>query len=71
MDKAVPILQVSPLLKRLLAQDMNITKHNIETHRENEQEDELKELVIICVGIAVIILMLVLQKYSGTDRTKR
>ena len=71
MDKAVPILQVSPLLKRLLAQDMNITIHNIETHRENEQEDEVKDLVIICVGIAVIILMLVLQKYSGTDRTKR
>ena len=35
------------------------------------QEDELKDLVIIFVGIAVMILTLLLQKYSGPDRTKR
>ena len=62
--------QVSTFLKRLLAQDMNVAKYGIETKGDEQEEDQIKDVMIVCFGIFVMILMLIFQTYSETSLSK-
>jgi hypothetical protein len=53
----------------ILSYNKNITRHLIVQHDQND--DDVTSLMIVCVGIALMIVMLVLHKCSQDDRPVR
>ena len=53
---------------RLLSYKENITRHHIQIH--DDHDDDITSLVVVCVGLAIMILMLVLHKCSQDDRSR-
>ena len=51
---------------RILSYNKNITRHHIRIHEDHA--DGVTSLVIVSVGIVLMIVMLVLHKYSQDDR---
>ena len=53
---------------RILSYSKNITRHHIRLH--DDHDDDITSLVVICVGLAIMIVMLVLHKCSQDDRSR-
>ena len=53
---------------RILSYSKNITRHHIRIH--DDHDDDITSLVVICVGLAIMIVMLVLHKCSQDDRSR-
>ena len=65
-NKTMSISPASKFWSRVL-ELRNITKNHIEIHRD---DDDLTCVVIVGVGIAVMIVMLILNKYLNDDRPR-
>ena len=62
----------SPFWTKILEHGRNITRHHIEIPKDDSNDDDdLSCVVIVGVGIAVVILMLIFNKYLNDDRPRR
>ena len=53
----------------ILSYNKNITRHHIRIHEDND--DDVTSLVIVCAGLALMIVMIVLHKCTQDDRPVR
>ena len=49
----------------------NITKHHIEIQNNEHDDDNVRSIVIVCVGVAMMMVMWIVHKFSKDDRSRR